>query len=85
MGSWLFGKKGSSSSLARPKAFLPHRHGQLRLEQLESRCLMDIGGLPYLHSLPGTPTAIYLDFNGGTYGGTTYSAYDGVTTSFNAT
>ena len=85
MGSWLFGKKASSGLLARPSDVRRCRHVRPCLEQLESRCLLDIGGLPYLHSLPGTPTAIYLDFNGGTYAGTTYSAYDGVTTSFNAT
>jgi hypothetical protein len=33
-------------------------------------------GLPILHSLPGAPTAVYIDFTGGTYGGTTYRPYD---------
>jgi len=41
-------------------------------------------GLPDLHSLPGAPTAIYLDFDGH---GTTLGAYDvdGDPATFNAT
>jgi fibronectin type 3 domain-containing protein/regulation of enolase protein 1 (concanavalin A-like superfamily) len=53
---------------------------------LEARLVLDLAGLPILHSLPGAPAAIYLDFNGGTYGSTTYLPYDvdGNYTSFNA-
>jgi hypothetical protein len=60
------------------------RPSTLTLESLEERCVPEIGGLPHLHSFPSAPVAVYLDFNGGTYGGTTYSAYDAVTTSFSA-
>lgn len=50
--------------------FRPH------LESLEARLVLDLQGLPILHSLPGAPTAVYLDFNGGRYGSTTYAPYD---------
>jgi hypothetical protein len=69
---------------AHPQKRKHHPPWKLALEPLEERRLLDIEGLPILHSLPGAPTAVYLDFNGGTYGGTTYKAYDGVTTAFTA-
>ena len=55
-------------------------------EALEARLVLDLAGLPVLNSFPSAPAAVYLDFNGGTYGGTTYLPYDvdGDTTSFNA-
>jgi hypothetical protein len=79
--SRLFRRNGKAARSPQTKVRRPFK---LTLEALEDRCLLDIGGLPYLHSFPSAPVAIYLDFNGGRYGGTTYSAYNGVTTSFSA-
>jgi regulation of enolase protein 1 (concanavalin A-like superfamily) len=61
------------------------RRRRLLLERLEDRTLLD-NGLPILHSLPNSPVAIYLDYNGGTYGGSHYDTYDedGDPTTFNA-
>lgn len=60
----------------------PRSHA-LEVERLEGRVVLAANGLPDLNSLPGAPTAIYLDFDGhGTNG-----AYDvdGDPTTFNAT
>ena len=69
--------KSSSRSPSKPCRFEP-------LELLEPRLLLD--AIPLLHSNPGAPLALYLDFDGGTWGGTVYGAYDreGNPTDFNA-
>ena len=59
-----------------PRARRLERWFRPHLESLEARLVLDLQGLPILHSLPGAPTAVYLDFNGGSYGGTTYAPYD---------
>src|SRR5437764_6508847 len=54
----------------------PRRRGQtarLRLTALEDRTVP--AGVPALHSLPGAPVALYLDFDGYANGSTTYAAY----------
>lgn len=53
------------------------------MERLEGRLVLAANGLPDLDSLPGAPTAIYLDFDGH---GSTLGAYDvdGDPTTFNA-
>lgn len=53
------------------------------MERLEGRLVLAANGLPDLSSLPGAPTAIYLDFDGH---GSTLGAYDvdGDPTTFNA-
>jgi regulation of enolase protein 1 (concanavalin A-like superfamily) len=61
---------------SRPENRHRHRSPRLVVEQLEDRSLLCGTGLPLLHSLPGAPNTIYLDYNGGTYGGSTYLAYD---------
>jgi regulation of enolase protein 1 (concanavalin A-like superfamily) len=70
----------------RPENCRRHRLLRLVVEQLEERTLLD-SGLPLLHSLPGAPTAIYLDFTGGTYHGQPMAPYDedGDPTTFNPT
>jgi hypothetical protein len=63
------------------------RSVRLRLEALEARIVMDADqiGLPLLHSLPGAPTAIYLDFNGWAAGGMSPYDEDGHPTTLNPT
>src|SRR5262249_18301761 len=76
MFTWAPGRKGRS---ARPNPRVRRWHScaaRPALEVLEERSTPCGAGLPLLHSLSGAPTAIYLDFNGGTYGGTTYRPYD---------
>ncbi len=60
------------------------RSQALEVERLEGRLVLAANGLPDLNSLPGAPTAIYLDFDGH---GSTLGAYDvdGDPTTFNAT
>ena len=54
----------------------------LEVERLEGRLVLAANGLPDLYSLPGAPTAIYLDFDGH---GSNLGAYDvdGDPTTFN--
>ena len=40
------------------------RSQALEVERLEGRLVLAANGLPDLDSLPGAPTAIYLDFDG---------------------
>lgn len=59
------------------------RSQSLQMERLEGRLVLAANGLPDLSSLPGAPTAIYVDFDGH---GSTLGAYDvdGDPTTFNA-
>src|SRR5262249_23306173 len=77
---------GRISSLGARKTRSVRRFSPV-LEALEIRSLLDIKGLPILHSLPGAPTAVYLHFKGGDAHGSTYAPYDedGDLTSFNPT
>ncbi len=67
----------ASRRLRRPRGQM------LEVERLEGRLVLAANGLPDLHSLPGAPTAIYLDFDGH---GSNLGAYDvdGDPTTFNA-
>jgi len=65
--SWLRGMSGSKSNLGAQR--IHHRRtrrirpvARVRFERLEDRSLLT--GIPALHSLPGAPAAIYLDFDG---------------------
>jgi len=69
----------------RPASRLQRLRGQpLVVERLEGRLVLAANGLPDLDSLPGAPTAIYLDFDG--HAASSLGAYDvdGDPTTFNA-